>query len=88
MNSSAVPVFTVALKSVCVWAGRLWLWTAFKFHSPGTTFQPKFSVSLHVPRSNAMRKHELLVRSLEVAQASSAAYLDLIKEFADCGLED
>lgn len=39
-------------------------------------------------RSNVMDERELLVRSLEVAQSSSAAYLDLIKEFAGCRLED
>ncbi|KAI5438793.1 hypothetical protein KIW84_024499 [Lathyrus oleraceus] len=38
-------------------------------------------------RSNA-RKYELLVRSLQVERSSSEAYLELIKEFADCGLED
>lgn len=35
-----------------------------------------------------MTKHELLVRSLEVSQSSNVAYLELIKKFADSGLED
>ncbi|KAI5416963.1 hypothetical protein KIW84_041819 [Lathyrus oleraceus] len=48
--------------------------------SPSSRSQPLSSNQ--GARSNVMRKHELLVRSPEVAQTSSAVYLDLIKEFA------
>ncbi|MCI17477.1 hypothetical protein A2U01_0038625, partial [Trifolium medium] len=56
-------------------------------HSPSSRSSQPPSSSQGA-RSDARRKHELLVRTLEMAQSSSAAYLDLIKEFADCGLED
>lgn len=34
------------------------------------------------------RRNELLLRSLQVAQSTNDAYVNLIKEFADCELED